>query len=122
MVTKVSFRSIVVVCITSLIAIYFMIDSFKHYTRYDFLVSGDTCIALDRDEDSLKVISSEAVINIPLTKTLKQQMREDVEADLIKDLQTAALEEKKKQQPNLVAPTTTPEVAAPAVKEDTDSD
>lgn len=78
----VSFRSVLVACATALLIGWFVLDFFRGYTRYDFLVKGDVCIALDRQADALKVVNMDGCIVIPLTKTPEQEMQEKVEREM----------------------------------------
>lgn len=81
-----SFRSAAIACITVLIVGFFTLDFLKTYTRYEFLVKGDVCIAFDRQEDALKVIGVDGCMTIPLTKTMEQKMREKIEEEVAQKL------------------------------------
>lgn len=83
-----SFRSILCVCGTTLIIGWFLLDFFKTYTRYEFVVKGDVCIALDRQENVLKVVGSTGCISIPMTQTVEDQMRNQIEQELTQKMQT----------------------------------
>jgi hypothetical protein len=84
-------RSTIVVCVTTLVAGFFILDLVKSYARYEFLVKGDVCIAFDRKEKSLKVVGINGVVTIPFLKTTEQQMREQIEAEVSKKIKKGLL-------------------------------
>jgi hypothetical protein len=67
-----------------LVIVFFSLEWLKNYHRYEFLVKGDVCVAFDRKEEALKVIGIKGCVSIPVTKTMEQQMREQIEAELAK--------------------------------------
>lgn len=84
-----SFRSVLVVCITSLVVFFFTMDFIKEHFRYEFLVKGDVCIAFDHKELSIKVVGPTGCATVPINKTEEQKMREQIEAEVNKKIQTS---------------------------------
>jgi hypothetical protein len=74
-----------------MILAFFTLDFIKKHFRYQFLVKGDVCIAFDRKDESLKVIGVKGCATIPLTKTMEQQIREQVEAQMAKKVKSGLL-------------------------------
>lgn len=83
-----SFRSVLIICSSFLLISFFVLDFFKIYTRYEFLVKGDVCLAFDRKEDALKVIGINGCVTVPMTKTMEQKMREQIEAEVSQKIQS----------------------------------
>jgi hypothetical protein len=77
--------------VTILVVVFFTLEWLKDHHRYEFLVKGDVCIAFDHKEEALKVIGVKGCISIPVTKTMEQQMREQIEAELAKKVQSGQL-------------------------------
>ncbi|MDR0632546.1 MAG: hypothetical protein LBF84_00175 [Holosporales bacterium] len=80
-------KSVIVLCAVLLCAGFFILDFLRNYTRYDFLVKGEVCIALDRKEDAIKVIGVNGCVTVPLTKTDEQKMRDKIETELGEKMQ-----------------------------------
>ncbi|MDR3285665.1 MAG: hypothetical protein LBS83_03210 [Holosporales bacterium] len=79
-------KSALVLCFTLLCVGFFVLDFFKTYTRYNFLVKGEVCIALDRKEDAIKVVGVSGCVSIPLTKSVEEKMRDKIENEVSEKL------------------------------------
>lgn len=83
------FRSVFVFCLAFLLFGFFSLDFLRTYTRYEFLVKGDVCIAFDRREDALKIIGATGCVTVPMSKSMEQKMREQIEAEVGQKLSAA---------------------------------
>jgi hypothetical protein len=77
-----AFKTSLVYCATLLCAGFFILDFFRQYTRYEFLVTGDTCIALDRKENVIKVIGDSGCVVVPLTETTEEKIRKKIAEEI----------------------------------------
>lgn len=77
-----SFRSLLLVCGSFLVAFFFSLDYAKKRCRYDFLVKGEVCIIFDHQEDSLKVVGPTGCVTVPINKSEQQKMREQIENEM----------------------------------------
>jgi hypothetical protein len=100
-----TFKSVIALCIVLLCCGFFTLDFLKRYTRYDFLVKGDVCIALDRQEDAIKVVSVSGCLSIPLTKSVEDKMRDQLEIELSNKIQAelAASRQANMMPPNMLS-------------------
>lgn len=74
-----SFRSVLVISATTLVIGFFGLDFLRDYTRYDFLVKGDVCIAFDRREEAIKIVDSNGCVTVPVRRTAEDLLRERTE-------------------------------------------
>ena len=82
-----SFRSVLLVCVSFLVAFFFSLDYAKKRWRYDFLVKGEVCIMFDHQEDTLKVVGPTGCVTVPINKSEQQKMREQIENEVGQKIQ-----------------------------------
>lgn len=74
-----SFRSVLVISATTLVLGFFGLDFLKDYTRYEFLVRGEVCIAFDRQAEAIKVVNENGCVTIPMRRTAEDELRDRTE-------------------------------------------
>lgn len=74
-----SFRSVLVISATALVLGFFGLDFLKDYTRYEFLVRGDVCIAFDRQAEALKIVDENGCVTVPMRRTAEDALRDRTE-------------------------------------------
>lgn len=77
-----SFRSVLLISATTLTIGFFTLDFLKDYTRYDFLVKGDMCIAFDRKEEAIKIVDANGCIVVPMHRSAEEALRDRVGNDV----------------------------------------